>query len=143
MKKIALLVFVAVLAWHPSHAQSAVTASAVESTCKAELSKSPNQVGSCILLVRGYIDGLNSGASRGLRAAFFKDQKNLATTEGIDDVQFRISQLQASAACVPPQATAKQVAEVFLQYMKANPNRRNEPYREPMLDALESYYCPR
>ena len=142
MKNVALLALVAIFAWQASYAQTVVSAGVVETTCRYELSKSPNEVGSCILLVRGYMDGFSSGANRGLRAAFFKDQKNLATTEGIDDVQFRIGQLQASAACIPPQATAKQVAEVFLQYMKAHTNRRDEPYREPMLDSLESYYCP-
>jgi hypothetical protein len=143
MMKIAFCALLALTIWHPAQAQSYVNAAAVESTCKLELSKASKGPGSCIMLFRGFIDGFASGADRGLRVAFMQDQKNLATTEGIDDVQFRIGQLRSSASCLPTQATAKQVAEVFLQFMKAHPNRRSEPYREPMLDALQSYYCPR
>ena len=143
MMKIAFCVLLALTSLHPAQAQSYMNAATVESTCKLELSKPSESPGSCIILFRGYIDGFASGADRGLRVAFTQDQKNLATTAGIADVQSRIGQLSSSAACVPMQATAKQVVEVFLQFMKAHPNRRSEPYREPLLDALQSYYCPR
>lgn len=127
--------------------QTRTTAGMVANQCKqvnsGNLTTSVIAAGLCTFLIRGFVDGFQSGANRGMNTAFIDDQKNRATTQGIADVQLRLSIIRPKAECLPPQATIKQVNEVFVQYMESHPERREEPYREPLTDAIESYFCPR
>jgi hypothetical protein len=141
MKQIAFY-FILTCAWCvQASAATSFTAGDVENSCKPIALSQPNDK-YCLTLIHGYVDGMRSGANRGLRTAFIQDEKNLETTQGIDDVRLRISRLRSQAACIPSQATVKQVADVFLKYVAAHPSRRNEPYQEVLLDAMESHYCP-
>jgi Rap1a immunity proteins len=128
-------------------AQSATSVGLVAFQCKqinsTNLSTSTVAAGLCTLLLRGFADGLRVGANRGIRTAFIDDSQNLATTKGIDDLQFRAGLVRAKAQCLPPQATIGQLTEVFVRFMDAHPERKDEPYSEPLTYAIESYFCPR
>jgi Rap1a immunity proteins len=136
-----------VTALHPAAAQVALvpTASALEQSCRAALRDGPTPPTSpielCAFVIVGYLDGLRAGANRGLRAAFLADQKNLDTTTGLQDLQRRMSIIRPKAQCLPPQVTIRQIIEVYVNYMQIHPERRSQPYSEPLLDALESYFC--
>ena len=145
--KISLALFALAMLSTSAYAQSATSAGLVAFQCKqinsTNLSTSTVAAGLCTFLLRGFADGLRVGANRGIRTAFIDDTQNLATTKGIDDLQFRVGLVRAKAQCLPPQATIGQLTEVFVRFMDAHPERKDEPYAEPLTDAIESYFCPR
>lgn len=131
-------------------AQTTPTAGTVYVQCRQlTLNPSPapealaTAVGLCTFLLRGFVDGFVAGSRRGVRTAFISDAQNLATTKGINDLQSRVSLVSPKAQCLPPAATLGQVAEVFIRYLDAHPQRSSELYPEPLIDAMEEYFCPR
>ena len=120
---------------------SEVDAASLAAACKEELADDADKPTFCLIFFTGYIDGNDAGAERGLRTAFIQDSRNSETLHGIKDLTGRVSLLRRQAHCLPPQATAKQVAEVFVQFIDAHPDQESEPYQQPLIDAIESYYC--
>ena len=46
------------------------------------------------------------------------------------------------AQCMPADATAEQVAGALSTYLLVHPEKRGEPYIEPLADAVLAAYCP-
>lgn len=96
----------------------------------------------CSMPIKGFLDGYKRGAAKGLLTAFIDDRKNLATTEGINDLQNRIGILRRRSECFPPSATTEQVEEVFLNFLRKHSNRAADPYPDVLSDSIEEYFCP-
>ena len=130
------------LAAGAAHAQRYTLAGDLEPECKLAADGNAKGGAACIMVIDGFVNGYMAGAKRGVRTAFFEDQQNLSTTQGIDDVTQRVTHLYPSAKCFPELGTTKQVADVFVTYLKVHPQRRKEHYGQVLADAVESYFCP-
>lgn len=133
---------VLLLAASMTHGQEYTSAGALESECKAVLNGNFEAGAACTMVIDGFVNGYIAGAKRGVRIAFFQDQENLATTQGIDDAKQRVFRLYPIAKCLPKLVTVKQVADVFVTYLKVHPELRKEHYGQVLADAIESYFCP-
>lgn len=125
-----------------AHAQSYISAETLEPDCKAASDGDFNSGAACIMVIDGFVNGYMAGAKRGVRTAFLQDQQNLATTKGMKDARQRVFRLYPVAKCLPELGTTKQVADVFVTYLKVHPERRKEHYGQVLTDAIESYFCP-
>ena len=123
--------------------QDQVLAENLEPECKLAADGDFQGGGACILVLDGFVNGYMNGAKRGVRVAFLQDRQNLATTQGMPDAWRRDNRLYPSATCLPEMGTTKQVADVFVTYLIANPHRRKEHYGKVLTDAIESYFCAR
>jgi len=123
--------------------QDQVLAENLEPECKMVADGDLQGGGACILVLDGFVNGYMNGAKRGVRVAFLQDQKNLETTQGISDALRRVNRLYPAATCFPEMVTTKQVADVFVTYLIANPHRRKEHYGKVLNDAIENYFCAR
>ncbi len=125
-----------------ANAQNYFLAENLEPECKLAADGDVRRGSACLLLIDGFVNGYMNGAKRGVRVAFLEDQQNLSTTQGIADATKRVNRLYPSATCLPELGTKKQVADVFVTYLMANPHRRKDHYGKVLTDAIESYFCP-
>lgn len=130
----------------PAHAEwKTPTAGEVSELCKLERTNqedSRTRFALCSMPIKGFIDGYKRGAAKGMRTAFIEDAKNLATVQGIQDLQNRASVLRARSECMPPAATADQVEQVFINFVRQHPELKNSEYPAVLSDAIEEYFCP-
>lgn len=43
-----------------------------------------------------------------------------------------MSTIRPKAQCLPPQVTIRQIIDVYVNYMQTHPERRSQPYSEPL-----------
>ena len=96
----------------------------------------------CVLIITGYLTGFRAGAGRGLSTAFVHDAQSLATIKGIADLRARITAVAPRAACMPVATTPRQVSDLYVHYIDTHPAVASGEFATPLLDTIESYFCP-
>ena len=130
----------------PSIAQVAPTEQAgrVSENCKLFMRRSGSVMlqTDCVQRVAAFLKGWNAGVARGARSAFIFDAANLATTQGVTDVQRRSAALLPAAQCVGLSGrTFDTLVSGYIDFVAQVPSREFLDYGQVLQDYFEDVIC--
>ena len=115
------------------------TAQNLEDLCA---SKSDSDRMSCLLVVKGYMDGFIEGVGKGVLDTYGYDEqvRGLFKDVKMADMAPRIKMTAEYSTCIQRVSVAE-MADTFVEFVRRNPSVRPQSYRQAMTRSIVWKYC--
>lgn len=126
--------------WLTSAGAQDLTAGNLEIVCASGASQSDRTA--CALMIGAFRDGFIEGVGKGVIDTYKFDEQLFALVKDVKarDIVPRINRVAQSSTCIQSTSTPT-LTHGFIEFMKENPQLRQETYRKALTRTISARFC--